>query len=507
MATFYDNLQAVMRRDESVTFHLGDFVKENITRTWWLPIVLLVLGYVTLRVAAGQLEVAPVLTTLIVGGWAVSVGATALSNVAHQHSSVTKWLSKNLYSSVASALVSLLLILIIVAVLRGFIDWAIVRASFSTDSDIAEATLSQFDPPGANWGAVIDNFSNLMIFRFPREQTWRIWALILWNVLLLIPSTYVYSKEVFRHSRLRKVITGLWVLTPFIAFVLLRGFGESGPVRELNPDIVWGGLLLTLIIATFGIVASFPLGVGLALGRRSDITGIPAWLIYITAAILTALFLWTSTVPNFQDATGLAQQLLSLWPLLIPLAAYLFVKYFDGNVVAMFSTVYIEVVRGVPLITILFMSIILFPIFLPSGVEVLSTWRVLVAVALFAAAYLAENIRGGLQSIPNGQYEAADALGLSTFSKYRLIILPQALRAVIPAIVGQFIGLFKDTTLVAIVGLIELLGVANLISAQPDWLGVRREPYVFIAVIYFIGSALMAGYSRRLERRMGVGER
>src|SRR5690606_11568468 len=109
------------------------------------------------------------------------------------------------------------------------------------------------------------------------------------------------------------------------------------------------------------------------------------------------------------------------------------------------------------------------------------------AAALFAAAYLAENVRGGLQAIPKGQYEAADAIGLSTFKKYRLIILPQALRAVIPAIVGQFIGLYKDTTLVAIVGLIELLGVANLISAQQDWLGVRREPYVFIALIYFIG--------------------
>nr|MBP6787529.1 ABC transporter permease subunit [Promineifilum sp.] len=149
----------------------------------------------------------------------------------------------------------------------------------------------------------------------------------------------------------------------------------------------------------------------------------------------------------------------------------------------------------------------IFPIFLPPGVEFRGTWRVLAAVALFSAAYLAENVRGGLQSIPRGQYEAADALGLGTFDKYRLIILPQALRAVIPAIVGQFIALFKDTTLVAIVALIELLGVANLISAQPDWLGVRREPYVFIALIYFSVNLLMATYSRRLERRLGVGER
>jgi general L-amino acid transport system permease protein len=193
--------------------------------------------------------------------------------------------------------------------------------------------------------------------------------------------------------------------------------------------------------------------------------------------------------------------------LLILLFTYLFVRFNKGNVVALLSTVYIEAVRGVPFITVLFMSIILFPIFLPPGLEILGTWRVLAAAALFAAAYLAENVRGGLQSIPNGQYEAGDAIGLNTFQKYRLIIMPQALRAVIPAIVGQFIGLFKDTTLVAIVGLIEFLGAANLISAQQDWLGVRREPYVFIAIIYFIGSYVMAWYSRRLETRLGVGER
>jgi general L-amino acid transport system permease protein len=116
-------------------------------------------------------------------------------------------------------------------------------------------------------------------------------------------------------------------------------------------------------------------------------------------------------------------------------------------------------------------------------------------------------VRGGLQAIPKGQYEAADALGFRTFDKYRLIILPQAIRTVIPAIVGQFVGLFKDTTLIAIVGLIELLGVANLISAQPDWLGVRREPYIFLMIIYFVGSWIMVSSSRRMEQQLGVGER
>jgi general L-amino acid transport system permease protein len=507
MTTLIQNFQSVVRGDQGAEIHFGDFVRDNITKSWWLALTVLALTYLAVRIVMGQLAAAPVTTLIVMGAWLLTVVATVLSNIAHRHSRATLWLSRNLYTSLSSTLITLILLLVIVGALRGFIGWAFLRASFTTDSELAAQNLAQYENPGANWGAVIANFRNLMVFRFPREETWRIWALILWNVLLLIPSTFVYSREVFRRSPWRRVLTVLWLLTPVVAYVLLRGVGESGPVPALNPDLVWGGLLLTLIIAVFGIVASFPLGVVLSLGRRSQIHGIPAWLTYGAAGLLTVYLLATTTLPGLGEATGWGQQLLAFWPLLIPLAAFLFQKYFRGNAVAMLSTVYIEVVRGVPLITILFMSIILFPIFLPPGVEVLSTWRVLVAVALFAAAYLAENIRGGLQSIPKGQYEAADAIGLSTARKYRLVILPQALRAVIPAIVGQFIGLFKDTTLVAIVGLIELLGVANLISAQSDWLGVRREPYVFIALMYFLGSFAMATYSRRLERRLGVGER
>ena len=168
---------------------------------------------------------------------------------------------------------------------------------------------------------------------------------------------------------------------------------------------------------------------------------------------------------------------------------------------------FIEVWRGIPFITVLFMSIILFPIFLPEGWDVLNMTRVVAGSAFFSAAYLAENVRGGLQAIPRGQYEAADSLGLSNFTKYRMIILPQAIRLVIPAIVGQFIGLFKDTSLVYLVGLFDLLAVANTISSQPDWLGVRTEPYIFLLALYFVCSSAMAWYSRRLERQLGVGQR
>ncbi len=588
MATLIQNLQSIARRDGNVHFNLGQFISENVTSSWGLLLWLIVLTYITVTYTLGQLGPAtyelpppgsfkylvgqfinsPLVSIVILTAWAVSLLWTAVNEITRNHNARTLWLKDNLYSSITNAELSLLISLLLWAGIRAFISWAYVRASFSPDPAVTDATLSQFADPGANWGAVVDNFRNLMVFRFPREQNWRLWFVILWNVLLLIPSSYVFSREVFRRSRIRTILIILWLLTPIFAFFMLLGvvpasnfvvsilllaaviaalvglyylsrlvtqrlaggamrgiativiaivwlaalFGAYQLLRQafvttLNPDTAWGGLLLTLILAVFGIVASFPLGLMLALGRRSQIRGIPAWLTYGAAVVLTGYFLVTSTPGNLEAARSFTEQLLAFWPVLILVVAFLFQRYFKGNVVALFSTIYIEVIRGVPLITILFMSIILFPIFLPPGTEILGTWRVMVAVALFAAAYLAENVRGGLQSLNNGQYEAADAISLNTAQKYRLVILPQALRAVIPAIVGQFIGLFKDTTLVAIVGLVELLGVANLISAQPDWLGVRKEPYVFIALIYFIGSAIMAGYSRRLEARLGVGER
>ena len=508
MTTWYQNLQERVGGEREFHFNMSQFVHENITRSWTLFLWLLLLTYLALRITFNQLGAAPLVTSIVLLVWFATVAMTAYNEMTRHHSSQTLWLRNNLYNSITNVELTLILVLLIIAAIRGFIGYAFVRASFTTDPELAAATLAQYANPGANWGAVIDNMRNLMVFRFPREESWRIWATIVYLFALLGASAYVFSQESLRKSTVRRLLTILWVLTPFITFGLLLGVGgEDSPIPYLNPDIAWGGLLLTLIIAVFAILASFPLGVMLALGRRSDIRGIPAWLTYGVAILITGYFLLNSTAESLDQANSLWAQILAFWPLLIMVAAILFQRTFDGNVVSAFSTIYIEVVRGVPLITVLFMSIILFPILLPSGMEVLSTWRVMAAAALFAAAYLAENVRGGLQSIPNGQYEAADALGLNTFQKYRLIIMPQALRAVIPAIVGLFIGLFKDTTLIAIVGLVELLGVANLITAQPDWLGVRREPYIFLMIIYFTGSWVMASSSRRMERNLGVGER
>jgi general L-amino acid transport system permease protein len=505
MSAIYQNLQSLISGQRTIRFNPALFIQENITRSWVLMLWLAVLTYLTVRITMSQLAASPVTTVIVLIIWVLSVGVTVINEVTRNHSNVSNWLRNNLYSSITNVELTLVLALLIIAAVQGFLGWAFARASFSTDPQAAAQTLDRFAEPGANWGAVIDNLPLLAWFRFPQDETWRIFAVLLMLLALAVPSTFIYRGDTYRRTPIRRMMTILWLLSPLVAFWLLKGFGVV--LTSLNPDNAWGGLLLTIILAVFGIVASFPLGLLLALGRRSTIRGIPGWLAWPVAIILTAVGLITSTQTNLMLARSTGERIFSFWPLLIPVFTYLFLRYFNGNVVALFCTVYIECVRGVPLITVLFMSIILFPIFLPPGVEILGTWRVMAAVALFAAAYLAENVRGGLQSIPKGQYEAADAIGLSTFQKYRIIILPQALRVVIPAIVGQFIGLFKDTSLIAIVGLIELLGVANLISAQQNWLGIRREPYVFIALVYFSVNTLMAWYSRRLESRLSVGQR
>jgi His/Glu/Gln/Arg/opine family amino acid ABC transporter permease subunit len=244
-----------------------------------------------------------------------------------------------------------------------------------------------------------------------------------------------------RQDRRRRVSLRavMWMLValPLMAFVLIAGFGI---LPRTSPPL-WGGLLLTMMLTVAGIVLAFPLGVALALGRRSSLPVIK------TVCIL-----------------------------------------------------YIELVRGVPLITVLVMGMLLVPLVAPwLGGPDTAPYRAMVAVILFSAAYLAENVRGGLQSLPPGQEEAAKAVGLSGWQTTLYITLPQALRAVIPALVGQFIALFKDTSLVAIVGLIDLTGIAQTVVAQTEFIGLRREVFVFISVIYFVFSYAMSVVSRRIE--------
>jgi general L-amino acid transport system permease protein len=243
-------------------------------------------------------------------------------------------------------------------------------------------------------------------------------------------------------------ITVGWILSFILTILLLMGIEGVSWLPRVDTGL-WGGLLLTFLLALVGIVASFPIGVLLALGRRSKLPVLKA-----------------------------------------------------------FCILFIEVVRGVPLVTILFMASIILPLFLPEDVRIDRVLRAMMGMTLFAAAYMAENVRGGLQAIPQGQIEAAKAVGLNGFQTMALIVLPQALRLVIPAIVGQFIALFMDTTLAVIVGLLELLAVGRaVLESNVDWKLLNMEVYIFIAVVFWVFNYAMSYASRQLESALGVGER
>jgi general L-amino acid transport system permease protein len=231
-----------------------------------------------------------------------------------------------------------------------------------------------------------------------------------------------------------------WILGLFTMGLLMRGglFGLE-PVDSGK----WGGLPLTLMLSVFGLTAAYPLGVILALGRQSAMPGV-RWL----------------------------------------------------------CIVYIEAVRGVPLISLLFMSAIIFPLFLPEGVSINKILRAQAAIILFTAAYIAEVVRGGLQGMSRGQYEAADSLGLNYYQTMRLVILPQALKIVIPPTVSILISAFKDTSLVVIIALYDVLKTTKSVISDPEWLGFSREAYIFVALLYFLGCFSMSNYSRRLEREL-----
>jgi general L-amino acid transport system permease protein len=246
----------------------------------------------------------------------------------------------------------------------------------------------------------------------------------------------------------KRLVIGLWLLYPVLSLILIRGITGS-PFLELVSTTVWGGLLVTFVLSVGGIVLSFPIGVALALGRRSKLP------------VLSAV-----------------------------------------------STLFIETIRGVPLVTLLFMFSIILALFLPPDARLDRLLRALIAMTIFSAAYVAENVRGGLQAIPEGQIEAARALGMNGLQITGLIVLPQALRLVIPAMVGQFISLFKDTTLVVIVGINDFLGIGrSIVNSNPRYLQAQLEVYLFIAAVYWVFSYLMSLASRRLEESLGIGKR
>ncbi|MEX2548472.1 MAG: amino acid ABC transporter permease [Chloroflexota bacterium] len=381
------------------------------------------------------------------------------------------WLRQNLFGSWPSTIFTVVLGALLAMLAALVIQWVL----------------------NARWGVVTDNLRLLLIGQYPFEEAWRVWlALVLLSVLaglasaigggairtlanwlaagqamlgllalgsglglhvagaLLVNATLVWLAFFvgLRWPVSRRHLTLATLVYVPVAVVLLQGVG--GTPLSVVPTRFWGGLLLTFLLAIAGILLSFPFGVVLALGRRSNLPAI-----------------------------------------------------------RLMSTAYIEVVRGVPLVTILFMAAIMLPLFLPGEVRIDAVVRAVGGITLFSAAYVAENVRGGLQAIPAGQLEASDAIGLNAFQRNVYVVLPQALRAVIPANVGLFISLLKDTTLVAIAGggLLELLGIGNAVLANPQWAGARLEIYAFITVVFFVLCYAMSQASYRLEAQMGVGKR
>ena len=262
------------------------------------------------------------------------------------------------------------------------------------------------------------------------------------TVFALTALLFVAVKLTKNLKNKNKVLISLLISYPILSYFLLLGGLGILPVVETYK---LGGLMLTLIIAAVGIIISFPIGILLALGRQSEL-----------------------------------------------------------STVRFFSVMYIEFIRAVPLITILFMASNVLPLFFDSGISMDKLVRALIAITLFQAAYMAEVVRGGLQAIPKGQYEAADAIGLSYYQKNILIVLPQALKISIPNIVGSSISLFKDTTLVLIIGLMDFLAVVTAAAADKEWLGRHLEGYIFVAMVLWVMLYTMSRYSKKLELRFNT---
>jgi general L-amino acid transport system permease protein len=376
------------------------------------------------------------------------------------------WLKKNLFQNWLSTLVTLSTLALIVWAGSGMIRWAFTQAQ---------------------WAVVWVNLRLFAVGQYPITDLWRVWIPIgmlgfiigaswaLWmqarrtETLLMAAAPFALALLPFTSgvrlawvavgglflaglalgrlipNIIRKPILGLWLLYLPLAFMFVRGLNLPNSPLALVSTNLWGGLLLTFLLAGIGMVLSFPIGTLLAIGRQS--------------------------------------------------------KY---PVIRAFCIVFIELVRAVPLISVLFMAQTMLPLFLPESVTPDRVVRALTAITIFSSAYMAENVRGGLQAIEKGQYEAAKALGLNDYLSMRLIILPQALKKIIPILTVHVIGGFRDTSLVIVVGLLDLLGIARSVLAQSQFLGRHIEVYAFLAAVYWLFSYIMSTLGQRIEARVGI---
>jgi general L-amino acid transport system permease protein len=339
---------------------------------------------------------------------------------------VIGWMRTNLFNGWFNSLLTIIAIYCLWVIVPPLIRWAFIDSLWLSTG----AECQQSD--GACWSIIPANIRFITFGFFPYDQQWRP---LLAMVLLIGLLFYSRNRKHWKKSLLYAWLVGLFVM----GFLMKGGLFGLSSVDTSQ----WGGLPLTLLLSVFGLTAAYPLGVVMALGRRSKM---PA--------------------------------------------------------VKMLCILYIELIRGVPLISLLFMSSVVFPLFLPQGITINNILRAQVAIILFTAAYIAEVVRGGLQAIPRGQYEAADSIGLSYYLTMRLVILPQALKIVIPPTVQQLISAFKDTSLVVIIALFDLLRTTQTVLSDPKWMGFSAEAYIFVALIYFLCCFFMSNYSRRLEKEL-----
>ncbi|KAF0163408.1 MAG: proteinral L-amino acid transport system permease protein [Rhodocyclaceae bacterium] len=350
----------------------------------------------------------------------------------NQIAATQAWLRRNLFSDAFSGLTTLLLLGGAVYWLPGLIDWMLLQAVFEPDA----AACQTVNHAGACWGVVAEKYRFILFGRYPHAEQWR----PLLATALLLAVIFASGMRLLN----RKFLLTAWALA-LPAFFILMGGGSFG-LTPVGSD-QWGGLPLTLLLATMGMLLAFPLAIMVALGRQSGL------------------------------------------PLLRGLC-----------------TLYVELVRGVPLISVLFLASFLFPIILPQGFSIDVLLRVQAGIVLFAAAYLSETIRGGLQAVPGGQHDAAAALGLGRWQAMRWIILPQALRAVVPSMMNSAVSVFKDTSLVTVVSLYELTGSLSLaLAGDAEWRSFHLEGYLFIGGIYWIGCYSMSRFSRGMESKVGAG--
>ena len=336
-------------------------------------------------------------------------------------------LNKNLNSNWFNSLLSILIIFSLVLSIPPMLDWLFFDANFSGE------TKEECTGDGACWIFIKIWLPRFIYGMYPLTEIWRInttFILLIGLVILLFVSPQKYKKY---------LIIFLLFVFPFIMINLLSGGNFGLKWVETNS---WGGLSLTFIISIFALIFCFPVGIFLALGRRS------------------------STPVTRYSSIG-----------------------------------FIEFWRGVPLITVLFMASVMFPMFLPDGTYMDILIRVIIAITLFEAAYMAEVIRGGLQALPRGQYDAGKSLGMGYWRLHLLVIMPQALKLVIPGIANTFLALVKDTPLILVVGLLELVGMIDMAKTNPKWLGFAAEGYVFAGVVFWIICYSMSRYSQRLEKR------